>query len=329
MTTTVRARETSPGRATGTVPSTTVVRLVYGLAVLAVLASGTGLLAAGSGSGRHDVTTARDQVVTLFGEGMYAADSWLIGAGNVGQDVAVLLVEVPVLLLAVTWYRHRRPLAGVVLAGVLSFFAYYYVSMVFGTAQNRLFPVYVAAASAAGFALVAVARQVDPAQEAVPLPARPGPRVLMTYLGAVAAALVLAWLPAMVGTAVSGDIAEAVGPYTSAATEALDLGIVVPLALMTLVLLHRRNPAGRVLAVVILVINVCIGVVLFAQGAAQLAYGVPLTAGEIVAKSLTFLTLTLVAGGLLARMALAAHLRDSHGDRPAMTSMADRQGTPR
>lgn len=329
MTTMLRAREVSPGRNVGTAPSTAVIWLVHALAALAVLASATGLLSAGSGPGRHDVTTARDQVVTLFGQGLYAADSWLIGAGNVGQDVAMLLVEVPALLLVVRWYRHRHPLAGVALAGVLSFFTYYYVSMVFGTAQNRMFPVYVTAASAAGFALVAVARQVDPAQASVMLPGRPGPRALMIYLGAVAAALVLAWLPGMIGTAVSGDIAEAVGPYTSAATEALDLGIVVPLATMTVVLLHRRSPSGQVLAVVMLVVNVCIGVVLLAQGAAQLAYGVPLTVGEIVGKSLTFLTLTVVAGGLLTRMALAANRRDTSDDRPAMTSTADRERTPR
>jgi hypothetical protein len=50
--------------------------------------------------------------------------------------------------------------------------------------------------------------------------------VLVAYLIAVAAALTLAWLPGMIMTAVTGNIAEAVGPYTSAATEALDLGVV-------------------------------------------------------------------------------------------------------
>ena len=45
-------------------------------------------------------------------------------------------------------------MAPAVLAGVLAFFTYYYVSQVFATAQNRSFPLYVAAASLAGFALV-------------------------------------------------------------------------------------------------------------------------------------------------------------------------------
>ncbi len=52
--------------------------------------------------------------------------------------------------------------------------------------------------------------------------------------------------------------------------------------------------------------NVCIGVLLMGQGVAQLVSGVPMTAGEVVAKMLTFAVLTLVAGGLLARMARAA-----------------------
>ena len=57
---------------------------------------------------------------------------------------------------------------------------------------------------------------------------------------------------------------------------------------------------------VMLVVNACIGILLMAQGAAQLASGVPMTIGEIVAKMLSFAVLTLVAGGLLIRMARAA-----------------------
>jgi membrane protein implicated in regulation of membrane protease activity len=60
---------------------------------------------------------------------------------------------------------------------------------------------------------------------------------------------------------------------------------------------------GSVLALIMLVLNVCVGVVLMAQGVAQLLSGVPLTVGEIITKMLTFAALTLVAGGLLARMA--------------------------
>ena len=276
-------------------------RLGYPLAALAVVGAAIGLLA-GGGAGRAVVETARGAEVTLYGHGLYAADTWLVGAGNRGQDVVVLLVEVPALLLALRWHRRTAaPLAAAMLAGVLSFFTYFYLSLTFATAQNRLFPLYVGAAALSGFALTLVTTRLDAASVSQALPARPGRRALAAYLIAVALALTAAWLPGMIGTAVTGDIAEAVGPYTSGVTEALDLGVVVPVVLLAAVLLLRGRPLGALLTYVVLVLNVCIGVLLLGQGIAQLVSDVPLTVGEIIAKMATFATLTFVAGGLLLR----------------------------
>jgi hypothetical protein len=136
---------------------------------------------------------------------------------------------------------------------VLAFFTYFYVSMTFATAQNRLFPLYVGAVSLAGFTLVVVARRLDPIRIAAALPARPGRTALAIYLFAVAAALTLAWLPGMVSAAITGDIAAKAGPYTSSVTDALDLGVVVPVATIAAVQLLRGKPEGSVLALVMLV----------------------------------------------------------------------------
>ena len=279
--------------------------LISGLIVLAAANSLVGLLTSG-GPGPQLVQTAREATVTLYGEGLYAADTWLIGAGNRGQDLAMLIFELPALLLVLHWYRRGSAIAGTVLTGMLAFFTYYYVSMVFGTAQNRLFPLYVAAASLAGFALALVTLRLEISDIAAAVPAAPERKALAAYLIAVAAALTLAWLPGMILTAVTGTIAEAVGPYTSATTEALDLGLVVPIAVIAAVQLLTGRRLGRVLALIMLVVNVCIGVLLMAQGVAQLVSGVPLTVGEIVTKMLTFAALTLIASGLLARMAQVA-----------------------
>jgi hypothetical protein len=290
------------GRARAAGRSVTVSVLL--LAALSATAALAGLLTQG-GSGPRDVTTTRGVEVAVYGEGLYAWDTWLVGAGNRGQDVALLLVEVPVLLLVLARWRRGGAVVDAVLLGVVAFFAYFWVSMVTATAQNRAFPVYVACLGLALYLLLALALRLDVASTAAALPDRPGRRALAAYLLAVAAALTLAWLPGLVGTALTGDVAEAVGPYTSSVTEALDLGIVVPAAVVAGVLVLRRRPAGRVLALVMLVLNVCIGVLLMAQGVAQLVAGIPLTPAEIVAKMATFATLTLVAGGLLARGALA------------------------
>jgi hypothetical protein len=53
--------------------------LISALIVLVAASSLIGLLTSG-GPGRQLVQTARGATVTLYGEGLYAADTWLIGA---------------------------------------------------------------------------------------------------------------------------------------------------------------------------------------------------------------------------------------------------------
>ncbi|MGN6576681.1 MAG: hypothetical protein ACTHKG_13425 [Nocardioides sp.] len=295
-------------------PSRIAITAAHLLAVLAVIGAAIGMLTSG-GPGRQEVESVRGATVTLYGEGLYRYDTWLIGAGNRGQDVIMALVEVALLLAAVRWYRRGGDVASAVLTGVLSFFTYFYVSMVFGTAQNRLFPLYVAAAALAGFGLVAVAARLDVRRAAAALPDRPGRRALTAYLLGVAGALTLAWLPGLLANAATGDVAAAVGPYTSEATVALDLGVVVPVVIIAATQLMQRKPLGIVLTLIMLVLNVCIGLLLMGQGVAQLVSGVPMGAGEIVAKMLTFAVLTFVAGGLLLRMAGAARSEVLKGSR--------------
>ena len=306
-------RAAAPSRPLAVRPrSRVVVGLGLTLAALEVAAALTGVLSGGTGATRT-VESVRGVEVVLLGDGLYAWDSWLVGAGNRGQDVVMLLVEVPVLLLVLRRWSSGGPLVTAVLAGVLAFHAYFWVSMTFATAQNRLYPVYVACLGLTAALLVLVVLDVDAGRAQQALPPRPGRVALVTYLVAVAAALTAAWLPPLVGTALTGQVAEAVGPYTSAATEALDLALVVPLVVTAAVLVVRRRPWGAVLTVLVLTLNTCIGVLLMGQGTAQLLDGVPLTVAEIVAKMATFATLTLVAGGLLLRMGLSARALASGG----------------
>ena len=176
--------------------------------------------------------------------------------------------------------------------------------MTFATAQNRVFPLYVTVFAAALFAFVHVFSSIDADQVSSRFPRRPSRRILVGYLLAVAAALTGAWLPSLIAASVDvGQIPAIVGPYTSSVTHALDLGVIVPVVVLTAVLLRRRTPLGYLMALIVLVLNVAIGLLLMGQGAAQLLAGVPMTPGEIVSKMLTFAALTVVAGAVLVVMA--------------------------
>jgi hypothetical protein len=268
--------------------------VVVGIA--AAVAAAMGVFTTG-GPGAYDVASIHGDVVRLYGEGLYGFDTLLVGVGNRGTDVATLLVELPALVIALLLFRQGTLGGRLLLAGVLSYFLYYYASMTFATAQNPLFPMYVIAFSASLFAFVLTLRSIDARAVAARFPARPSRRVVAGYLIAVAALLTAVWLPSMITSAVTGETAS-LATYTSSVTHALDLGIIVPVAVAAGVLTWRDRPVGYLLASIMLMLNVTIGLALMAQGGTQLLAGVPLTPGEIVGKILSFAALTLVAVGL-------------------------------
>ena len=56
-------------------------------------------------------------------------------------------------------------------------------------------------------------------------------------------------------TAITGDIAAKVGPYTSSVTDALDLCLVVPVEVLAAIQLIRVRPEGSVLTLVMLIVT--------------------------------------------------------------------------
>jgi hypothetical protein len=282
-------------------PSRLVVKLVVVLAAVAAVAAAVGLFTSG-GPGPHEVVTARGQVVDVYGTGLYQHDSWLIGVGNRGTDAVTLFLEVPNLLVALAAYRRRSLRGTVVLVGVLGWLLYYYASMSLYTAYNRAFALYVVAFGLALFAAPLALRSIDAAAFAAMFPGRPSRRVLVGYLGCLAAVLTLAWVPALVSAAVTGDVPTRLDVYSTQVTWALDLGVVVPAVAATGWLLHRGAVFGPVAATAMLSLNVALGAALAAQGVAQLSAGVAVRPGEVIGAMASFAVMTVVAGALLLRL---------------------------
>jgi hypothetical protein len=287
-------------------PSRVVVRLTLALAVVATVAAAVGLFASG-GPGPHEVVTARGVTVEVYGTGLYRYDSWLVGVGNRGTDAATLFLEVPALLMALAAYRRRSVPGTIVLVGVLGWLLYYYASMSLYTAYNRLFALYVLAFALALFAAPLAVRSVDAVRFAAVFPARPSRRVLVGYLGCLAAVLTLAWAPPLIAAAVTGGDPARLGPYSTEVTWALDLAVVVPAVAATGWLLHRAKAFGLLAATAMLALNVALGAALIAQGVAQLAVGVPVAPGEVVGAMVSFAVMTLVAAALLVPLLLRMH----------------------
>jgi hypothetical protein len=282
-------------------PRRTVLVLGWIVVVLAGIAAAVGLFSAG-GPGASEVTSLREQATDLYGAGLYRFDSVLIGVGNRGTDAVTLFLEVPALAVALVAYRRGSLRGAIALVGILGWTLYYYASMSLYTAYNRRFPVYVVVFAASLFALPMAFASVDGEAFARSFPSRPSRVALMTYLGALAAALTLAWAPALLAGSLSGTLPARLGAYSTEVTWALDLAVVVPAVAATAVLLYRRVPLGPLAATAMLAVNVALGLALLGQNVAQLLAHVPMTPGERVGGMASFAVMTVVAGVLLGRL---------------------------
>lgn len=264
---------------------------------LAVVAAGTGLAWQGSGD-PCPFTTLRGETVMLRGHGLYQYDTVSSSAQETGQDIVTLILGVP-LLTAGAILAHKGSLRGhLLLTGGLAYFLYTYASMSFLTAFNPLFLVYVALFSLSLFGFILALAGLDPDRVAAAISTRFPRRTIAVYLTVVAAFLALIWLglviPAMVGFTAPAGLESTV----TMVIQALDLGVIVPTAVITALLLWRRRPWGYTLAVVVLVKLLSMGAALIAMIIAMALSGVqvdPVQAGFFVLISLSGIVLAMMA----------------------------------
>jgi hypothetical protein len=276
--------------------SRAVLRLSWLTGILAAVAAGTGLFWSGTG-GPLAAGTVRSQPVELYGHGLYRYDTLFAAGGQRGTDAVILAVGLPLLVATARWYRRGSPRGALLLTGTLGFFLYCYASLALGTvAFNPMFPVYVAVFSVTlfGFVLLLVSFDRDGLAGRMP---RHGPAVFMAVSALVT---LLVWGLPVVAALVGGTAPARLDTYSTLVTVTLDVGIIVPAAATTAVLLWRRRPWGDVLAVALLVPEVLLALMIAAQTVGQVAAGVVFTPGEVIGPIVGFVVISVAAAWFLA-----------------------------
>lgn len=265
--------------------------LGVGVAVLALVATLTGLLMA-DGAGERTFTTARGATVHLYGSGLYKLDTVFSAAGQRGTDLITLVLGVPLLLACLALYRRCSLRAALLLVGVFTYFLYVYASLALGCAFNELFLVYVALFAGSLYAMILLFRSIRlealSAETVERLPRR-GPSAFMLFSGVV---VLVVWLQPVVTALLNGDAPARTEGYTTAVTHALDLAIIAPAVFICAALLLRRRPLGYLFAFPLLGIIVLLGPAIAAQTVAQVRAGVDLTPGEQVGPVMGFLVVS-------------------------------------
>lgn len=217
---------------------------------LALLAGGTaaaGVFLRGDGSTRPAVSI-RGEEYEYATTGVYAFNAERVVAEGVGWDAVTLFFAVPVLLGAAAGVARGSLKARLVATGVLAYFFYQYLMYAVFWALGPLFPLFIAlyAASAAGIVWLVLTLDVATLPER--FGARFPARTMAVYSALMGLMLIVMWSQ-RIAVGLAGDVAAAqlLGTPTLA-VQALDLGMIVPLAFATAVFAWRRTAWGHLLA---------------------------------------------------------------------------------
>lgn len=234
------------------------------IAVLAGLTAALGVFGRGGGQ-IASATSIRGERFDYVTDGIYAYNPVRVVAEGIGWDVVTLFGVAPALLV-VSWLVARGSLRGRLAAtGLLGYVVYQYLMYAMFWAIGPLFPAFVLLYPLAIWGIVRLIAATDLDD----LATRLGPgfprRATAWYSLAMALLLVGMWVP-RISTALAGDLAGAglLGTPTLV-VQALDLGIVVPLALAAAWALWRRHRAAAVLAALLMVKGVSMAVAIMAM----------------------------------------------------------------
>lgn len=221
------------------------------IAVLAVIASGTGLLV----------------------DGAYRNDTVSGAAQERGNDLVTLVLCVPLLAVAAGFAAKGSLRGRLVWMGMVFYFLYTYAMMAFMTAYNQLFLAYVAIFSLSLYTLGASLLTLDVGAVRRSLSGAPA-RAAAAFMFLMSLVLALMWLGTIVPPLMAGERPALLETYTTMVIQAMDLGILVPLGLVTGCLLLKRNAWGYALASVALIKGSTYGTAVLAMALFQALSGI-------------------------------------------------------
>jgi hypothetical protein len=209
-----------------------------------------------------------------------------------GQDL-VTLVALPVMVVTLLAARHGSARGTLVWLGLLGYVCYTYTGAAFAYHFNNFFLIYVALFSLSVFALVALASGIDDAEIRGRFDNAAPRRPVVAFLGLIAFMLAAIELAQNIQFLTTGVIPEGITRSGGATyfVYVLDLGIIVPLAVLSAVWLWRRTAWGYILAGCILIKAATMGFALLSMNGFAVRAGQP---GD----GLTVVWVMIAGGGL-------------------------------
>ncbi len=269
--------------------------LTFLIIILSIVVTATGVFYTNGGKA-FEVINQYGDIVKMYGDGIYAHDSYFKAPIFRGSDFTILFLAVPLLIAATIIDIKKKTLKQrLFLTSVISIFAYYSISIVFGVMYNSLHLLYIALFSACFFAMIVAMSGINYKEVEQSMTQVLPYKGIYVFLALTGAALLVAWLPDIIGALLNNRSLALIEVYTTEITYVLDMGIISPMAFICLHLLKKRNGMGYVLFEMLLTVCIIIGIMLLVQTIFQLSAGIDIPLPALITKVGSFVMLALFA----------------------------------
>ncbi|BDZ67667.1 hypothetical protein [Methanobacterium ferruginis] len=240
----------------------------------------------------------------LFWKELYQHDTISGAAQMMGQDLVTLGICIPILLGTLYLIRKDSLRGKLIWMGTIFYFLYSYASMAFLTSYNQLFLVYVAIFSLSLYTLLGELLSLD--IRSIKKSFTPGVIQKITAIFLVIIGLMLAgmWLKMIVSSLLTGVAPSTLETYTTLVIQALDLGVVVPAALITGLLLFKGKEWGYALASILLMKVSLLGSAILSMIYFMVQNGVNIELGQ----AMFFIIVTVL--GIIITVAFYSRIKD-------------------
>jgi hypothetical protein len=244
------------------------------IAVLAMFAASLGLFYQNPGE-PYAFTSVQNENVMINGSGLYYYDTVSSAAQMQANDLTTLVLGLPLLIIS-TILAFRGSMRGrLLMTGTLGFFLYTYMSMSFATAFNQLFLVYVVLFSLSLFAFISAMMSFDLASLPTYFNERLPRRAIAGLLIAAGVFLLIAWVGGRILPPLLQGTVPPLENVTTMVIQVLDLGLILPLAVLAGILLLHRKAWGYLLASVAVMKMMTMGFAVTGMGINMALSGVP------------------------------------------------------
>lgn len=248
---------------------------------LALIASAYGVLSK-EGVGKSEFKSLHSEIVQVYGKGLYKNESVSMASQAIAQDIVTLCLGTPLLVTSLVLARRGLLKGRLLLTGVLGYFLYTYTSYSLLAMYNPLFLIYVILMSTSFFAFTLTMMSFNIKEMSSNFDSKLPVRFIGSMLIFIAVAVGLMWLKRIITPLINNTTPDGLEHYTTLVIQALDLGFVIPAAILSGVLLMKRKAFGYLLSSVIVIKETALLTVILAMLISQKFAGVKIGTAEFV-----------------------------------------------